>query len=441
MSDVNINNSPNFLFNVYCRAKNNTSAQSIPPPTLLAKTVKSIMIRRCVKSVFDFSTDRESAQGKRGAFLIDPSQQNSETSASRQPCEDGGDRTRALRKGIILCLISTLMYSFVNIFLRQLGEMEVPHSWTICVKELICIGSLTPVILYWIVRGRYYRPAIKWVLCILVGATFCEYVGARQHLVAFDVVGLVVSVPLIQASTMVFSAVIGLFLLRERISRRCRIAMLVMLTAMGCLLFGPSQPPDPDAVEEVVLTTSSEPIPAETHAPALEPASQQAASSTPQTVTGYALLFGGLGAVAAGLGYSVHVVCLRMAGSSRQMPITLIAVQVTGVGAAIFGFEFLRDNDWHVSAFWREIPTEAWPLILMTGLFNTVGFLLQITGLRYTVVARAQMIAVAQIVVGTLFGVFAYREATNVMIWLGVLLTVTGIYIVSTPDRKELSQG
>lgn len=335
---------------------------------------------------------------------------------------------RAVRKGIAFCLVSTLLYSFSNVCLRQLGAMGVSHSWTIFVKEMVCVGCLTPMVLYWIVRGRYFRPALKWVLCILVGGTFCQYVGARLHLIAFEIIGLVVSVPLIQASTMVGSAVMGLLLLREGISRRCLIAMLVMLAAMTCLLFGPNRSATVVPGDEIVLTTPDEPVLAEIR------------ETPPLSPTGRAILLGGLGAVVAGLAYSVHVVCLRMAGSSRKMPITLIAVQVTGIGAAIFGFEFWRDNGYRMSAFWENVPSNVWGLILLTGLFNMLGFLCQITGLRYTVVARAQMIAVAQIVIGTLFGVFAYREMTNVMIWLGVTLTVFGIYIVSTPDQAELSR-
>ena len=314
-----------------------------------------------------------------------------------------------LRKGIFFCLISTLMYSFSNVTMRKLGVMGLENSWIIFLKEMVTITCLTPLILFWIVRGQYARPALKWVLCIFVGGFFCQYVGARLHLVAFDVVGLVVSIPLIQASTLVFSAMIGLFLLREKISRRCLAAMLVMLVAMVCLLFGPNQG-TPEPGEQVELTT-----------------------------TGRAVLLGGLGAVVAGSAYSVHVVCLRMAGNSRRIPITLIAVQVTGVGALIFGLEFFRDHDWQMAALWENVTPKGWGLIILTGFLNMIGFLFQITGLRYTIVARAQMIAVAQIVISTIFGVLAFGETTNVMIWLGVSLTVLGIYVVSTPSQKELS--
>jgi drug/metabolite transporter (DMT)-like permease len=117
------------------------------------------------------------------------------------------------------------------------------------------------------------------------------------------------------------------------------------------------------------------------------------------------------------------------------MPITFIAVEVTAVGAVIFGFEFLRDHGYKISAMWENIPPRAWTLVVTAGLLNMVGFLFQITGLRYTMVARAQMISVAQIVIGTLFGVFFFCEETNMMIWFGVILTVLGIFIISMPEN------
>ena len=355
----------------------------------------------------------------------------------------GMSAEKAVKIGIALCLVSTLMYSLSNVTMRELGVLGYDRSWIVFLKEMCCIVSVSPWILYWAIRRKYQWPVFKWVLCILVGGFFCQYVGARLHLAAFATVGLVVSVPLIQASSMVCSSVFGRIFLREKIIRRCLMAMLLLLVAMCFLVMGPGGPQtstNPPGGEQgdqhIVSTTPDEPITSESQASD----SQVASLESPNSLSKQVMLFGALGAVVAGLAYSVHVVCLRVTSAARQMPVTLIAVQVTGIGAAIFGFEFLRDHGGKISAIWENVSPWAWFLIVSTGLLNTVGFLFQIYSLRYTLVARAQMISVAQIVICTLFGILAYREPTNLMIWLGISLTVSGIYFASTPDKKELSQ-
>jgi len=313
---------------------------------------------------------------------------------------------RNLRVGVLFCLTATILYSLCNVCFKEMNALGMDNRWMIFIKELFTIGCVTPFIVYWTIRRRYHWPALKWVLGVLIGGFFCQYIGARLHLWAIGTIGLVVSIPLIQAANMTGAAGIGRAFLGERIGPHCRIAMVAMLLAMCFLLFGPSQP---------------------------------VGEESGRLLTGKSLLIGGIWALVAGVSYSVHIVLLRKVSMSCQMPISFIAVLVTGIGAVIFGFEFLRDHGYQLAAIWENVPPRAWVLILLTGLMNMVGFLFQITGVRYTVVARAQMIAVAQIVIGTLFGVFFYREMTNIMIWLGLALTVLGIYFASTPDKKECS--
>jgi len=314
---------------------------------------------------------------------------------------------KSLRMGILFCLIGTLLYSCSNICYKELAVQEVDMRWVLCMKELVCVVCVTPAILFWAVRRQYVWPSWQWIVFLLIGGFVCEFVGARLHLWAIGTIGLIVSLPLLQASNIVCSAGIGHSFLGERVSGRCKLAMGVMLAAICCLFFGPA-PSD------------------------AEQSSQQIAGNT--------LLLGGIGAIVAGVAYSVYIVFLRRSSNSRQVPISFIAVEITGIGVVIFGFEFIRDHSYQISALWSDIPAQVWWLVIVAGLFNMIGFLFQITGIRYTLVARAQMISVAQIVVGTLFGVFFYNESTNAMIWLGVSLTVLGIVIVSTPGKKELVQ-
>jgi len=313
---------------------------------------------------------------------------------------------RNLHMGILFCLAATTFYSFSNVCFKELKTLEIDIRWTLCLKEMVCVFCVTPVILVQIFRRRYVWPSWSWIVFLLIGAFVCQFIGARLHIWAIGTIGLVISIPLMQASNLVGSVGIGRVFLGERVAPRCWLAIGVMLTAIGCLFFGPKSPD---------VETMAQPL------------------------AGNTLWIGGLGAVTAGLAYSFYIVFLRRTSNSRQMPVTFIAVLVTGIGAVIFGFEFLRDHGFRISAFWNDLPPRALLLVGASGLFNMIGFLFQIHGLRHIMVARAQMISVLQIVIGTLFGVFFYHEMTNMMVWLGLAFTVLGIYIVSTPDKKEWS--
>jgi len=331
---------------------------------------------------------------------------NSQSRISVTPNSANASATRHLRLGILFCIAATTFYSFSNVCFKELKTLDIDIRWTLCLKEMICVCCVTPVIVVQCFRRRYTWPAWSWIVFILIGGFVCQFIGARLHIWAIGTVGLVVSIPLMQAANLTGSVGIGRVFLGERVAPRCRLAICVMLMAICCLFFGP-KPHDAETIAQPIVSNT--------------------------------LLIGAIGAVTAGLAYSIYIVFLRRASNSRQMPVSFIAVEITGIGAVIFGFEFLHDHGYQISAFWANMPFRAWLLVGISGLFNMIGFLFQINGLRYIMVARAQMISVLQIVIGTLFGVFFYHEMTNVMVWLGLTLTVLGIYIVSTPDKKELS--
>jgi len=312
------------------------------------------------------------------------------------------DRAWLVWQGTFFCLISTFFYGFSNIILRGLTGIHLNPNWILFHKELICVGCILPIILTLVLLGKYHWPHWKFVFCITIGAVICEMIGAPLHLWAFKTIGIIASVPLIQASNLIVATVIGFFFLREKLHFRGYVAIAVLTVSMICLVFGPS----PTQTEKITLSVST-----------------------------WLLIAGGIAAIIAGSSYSLHVVFLRYASESRQMPITLIMVIVTGIGAAIFGSLL-----WHqegFDGFYRNIPQNAWKWIIVTGLFNTIGFYFQALGLRYTIVARAQLIAAAQIVFITLVGIFYFDEATNMLVWLGVTLTILGVLIISKPMESE----
>jgi drug/metabolite transporter (DMT)-like permease len=300
----------------------------------------------------------------------------------------------------VICCLSTLLYSCSNLILRGLTGSRLAPDWILFFKELVCVVSVTPIILLMSFAGKYRRPRWKWILCIVLGGTVCEAVGAELQLWAYNQIGVVITIPLIQTANLIGAAAIGFVCLREILCRRDSIAVGVLILSMFCLVFGPPTEPSPVARE----------------------------AGLPMRV-----VLGGIGAVLSGAAYSVHVVFLRYASESREMPISLMMVIVTGIGMIVFGSSlWLRHG---IAGFYEGIPASAWKWCFLTGVINTAAFYFQILGLRYTILARAQLIAVGQIALITVVGILYFGEPANALVWGGIALAILGILIIGKPDR------
>jgi len=283
--------------------------------------------------------------------------------------------------------------------MRYLIVSGANQTWILFVKEMVCVISVGMLILFLTMRGQYFFPKLRWLLYILIGGVTCELFGSQLNLMSLDLAGLVICVPIIQSATMVFTALYGFLFLKEKLDRQTLAAIGILLIGMICLVVSPK------FSSGVMQTLKAAP---------------------PIT-----LILGGIWAVLGGMAYGVHIIYLRVTARSFQMPVTLIMIEITGIGAVIFFFGFLQSHSFQPASFWENIPPKYWLIGVMNGVFNTIAFYFQINGLRYLLAARAQVIAIAQIVVGTLAGIFFFGEPTNFMIWLGMFLIAAGIILVS----------
>jgi drug/metabolite transporter (DMT)-like permease len=299
--------------------------------------------------------------------------------------------------------------------MRYLITIGAERSWILFVKEMVCVASATLVILWLAVRGKYFIPKFQWIFYIFVGGTTCELFGAQLNLISLELAGIIVCVPIIQSATLIFAAFCGYCFLQEKLNRQTLTAILILLTGIVCLVVSPKFFGNLPQIPAGNLT--------------------QAAQKAP-----LALILGGIWAVLGGIAYGVHIFYLRVSARSFQIPVTFMMLEVTGIGAVIFFEEFLRSHGYQISAFNDNIPAKYWIVGLLTGVSNTVAFYFQINGLRYLFAARAQVIAIGQIVIGTIFGVFFFNESTNFMIWLGMALIVAGIIVVSFVKSEKLKR-
>ncbi len=342
-----------------------------------------------------------------------------------------------------------MFYCTSNTILRELTVLRVDNDWSLFWKEFAGLCVLVPWLLLRCLQGRYRLLSKRLFLWLILGGTLCELVGARLQMYAYLTVGILISAPLIQAASMGGTAALGSLVLRDPLSIHKKIAMGVLVLATVLLLFGKEL-----AAEHVVAETG--------------------ATGTGTSSSAFPCLLAGLGSLAAGVSYSIHMVIVRFVGhvhwrddlyTARQsmrfrhwighdlrgrddtpdgsrfyspFPVTLIMGTIFGVGVFWFGLCLYRKTGWdgflHIATVdgqWLDMEKTArsWWLVGISGFCNMVGFFFQVQGLRMTSAVQVSLVAVSQFLFLALFGMFFFGEPTNAIIWTGVALAVCGVLL------------
>ena len=349
------------------------------------------------------------------------------------------DRERWI--GTVFTFLSALFYAVSNIIVRYLTEQNVDHDWTLFFKETVGFSILIPWLLFRLGQGRFHFISRRLILHVILAAVFCQLIGARLHVLGFAVVGLIITVPLVQSSTLLSVALIGHFILGNPLSQRRKIAMATLIIAISTIGIGKGLPGTIRSGEE-------------------------------HTVSAAYFLLVAAGTVVTGITYAIYIIMLRHVirqywkdeNSARlsfkfrhwighdhveepgtrfysPFPVTFTMSIVFAVGMATFG-TFLYSK--YGSAGFYSIPHltgvpahVAWCCILGSGISNAVGFFFQVQGLRMTTAVQASFIAVSQMLLLSLIGYWFFDEAANAVVMFGLALTVFGVFMSAKPERRS----
>ena len=338
--------------------------------------------------------------------------------------------------GTMFSFLATFLYGISNVVIRYLTECDVDTDWILFYKETIGLSLLTPWLLIRWYQGRFRYSSKRLVLYIIVAAIFCQLIGARLQVLGYAVIGLIIAVPLIQSSVLLGVAILGYHIFGDPLSRRRKTAIAILIAAVVILSIGKE------------LTTSGQ-------------------SHAKDTVSTGVFLLVAAGAIITGISYAVHIIILRYvirqfwkdensAWLSFQFyhwmghdhaekpgqrfyspfPVTLMMSIVLGVGIVIFG-TFLYCK--HGIAGFSNVPHVPWYLpwycILISGVANMTGFFFQIQGLRMTSAVQASLIAISQMLILSLIGYLFFHEAVNMLVMVGLGLTVYGVFMSAKPEK------
>ena len=331
--------------------------------------------------------------------------------------------------GFLFCLASSAFYTLSLLLLRLMTNyQQVSLDWTLCLKESVTVLVVGTFILVSSLRGRYRRPTLRTIGVLILAGLFCELIGARSHLKSYALIGIVLAAPLMQSFQLIGTAGIGALFLREKVTWLKAFSILLLIVAVALLSLSP-----------MLMGSFGFFIPSDT--------SVVPPMNGPPLYGELMFLWGIFATLLAGLGYSLHLTLIRSVlrhnrpesgvssdaekpvetPSDRRTPISAVMFLVTLTGMIVFGSCLMLERGF--DGFWRDIPSECWGIVLLSGVLNLCGYYFQNRGIELVSAATGALVAVSQICLLTVFGILFFHEPSNALIWLGLAMTIVGVLL------------
>jgi len=301
--------------------------------------------------------------------------------------------------GATYCIVSAITYSISNISLRQLSQLDCDPMWVVFNKELFTVITIGVWLVWEACHGRKTLPSGRNLLWLIVVGLLVELVGNVALQWALGVVGLAVSIPASFGTSMTGGAILGAVFLREKVSLRSMAAMATLWIAL------------------VFLGIAAEGSGADGlgSAAAVRVLLGVGAACLAGTI------FGLLGVT------TCHLVRQNMSPMVIVFWVTLMAVFTLGpLSFARLGTRCVFDTSW-----------DAYAWMVVTGLFNLIGFVALGKGYARTTLVHANVLNAGQVAMAAVAGIVLFRESPNLWLVLGVCLTIVGIFGAGNSPRNE----
>ena len=305
--------------------------------------------------------------------------------------------------GVACCILSAIAYSAVNICLRFMST-QCDQAWVVFMKESVTVVIVGPWLAVQACRGKKVLPGARLLGVLAVMGLFTQWAGNLPVLWAFSVVGLTITVPVSLGTNLAFSAILGWFVLRERIRRVSAFAIALMFLSVVLFSLGASR------VSESISATTGINV------------------STTTTILAVLATFIG------GIVYACLAVVIRSSVTGSTSP-AVVVFMITFMGVLTLGPWSLYQNGLHMIT---AIPMRDYVVMVVTGLLNLIGFLAVAKGLEITTVAHANVLSASQVAMGVVAGMLLFNEPPGPWLILGVCLTIAGIILIRPAHEESI---
>jgi drug/metabolite transporter (DMT)-like permease len=302
--------------------------------------------------------------------------------------------------GALCCLAAVLGYSVANACMCQLSKWSCLSTWAVCNKELITVAVVGPCLLWQVLRGKTRFPTGRPLVILIAAGLSTELIGNLGVQWGFGVVGMAVMIPADTGFILVSTAILGGFLLGERVTARNLAAIGLLILAVALLGIGASRS-----------------APATAAAPA-SPIAIAAAIAV---------------ACAVGIVYSLLGIAIRYCVTGA-ISHSVVVVIITGMGVMVLGpASFISAGATKLFA----TPLEQYALMFAAGVCNLVAFLALVRGLQLTTVLHVNLLNAGQVAIAAVVGVLLFGDTCNRWLVMGIGLMIVGVFVFGSPAEQE----
>jgi len=311
-------------------------------------------------------------------------------------------------RGTIYGLVAAVGYTAANVFLRS--SIDVHPYWVSGVKALPTVLIFGPWLLARIGRSQRVLPPGRALAWLVAAAIMGQLGGNVVFQWSLGVIGIALTVPLCLGAMILTGAAAGWVTLREEVTLRTAVSIIVLIAAIGLLSLG---------------------------APTAHASLAKAASQSSWEVA-----LGVSAACFAGVSYALLGVAIRSA-SQHGCPAVTTVVTVGLAGVMIL---------WPLAAYriglaqmWNT-DTLSMTRMVAAGLANAVAFVSLTKSLQLIGVVYVNALNATQAAMAAAAGVVIFQEPLSGALGAGVLLTALGLLLMKrrpkpdfSPDNRDFS--
>ncbi len=294
----------------------------------------------------------------------------------------------------ILALTSAICYTISNLGLREVakpGNFDWA-TWVTCLKALPVSLVAWGIVGYRKTRHLPAMPPVKLFLPLILTGLFMQLGGNFMFQCALGLGGLAITVPLTFSTIILTGAILGRFILNEKITLQVLIAIACLIISICCLSGG---------AEDATIAIQS--------------------NATTGTI-----LLSILAATFSGIAYGTCGVMIRKTVTG-SISISATIVLMCSSGVICLGLISLYRLGWTEM---MNTTLHEYKYILLAGVMNAIAFFSVSNALKYAPVTFVNICNSSQAAMAAILGVLLFDEAFTFWLATGTALTICGIMMM-----------